>query len=142
MKKRVKKFPVKERGLRYPVDFVAAELGVDTETLKRRCVDANFSTNGTGLKFSEAYDALSLKSVSEGARRRKNLAEAEASEIDTLNKKGLFVFRTDHANTVRDIAVQTRTTIERANYIPAESRKRLIKQITEIKPSTAEASKK
>lgn len=141
-KKQIKRVPGKQRGLRYPVEFVAAELGIDCETLRRRCEEASFLVNGSGLKFREAYDALSLKSASESARRRRNLAEAEASEIDTLNKKGLFVYRTDHANAVKDLSIQTRTTIERAHYIPKDSRSRLIKELAEIKPSIAEASKK
>jgi hypothetical protein len=140
--KRKLRMPARERGLRYPIEFVASELGVDNQTLLRRCEDAGFGTNGTGLKFSEAYDALSLKSVSEAARRRKNLAEAEASEIDTLNKKKQFVFKTDHENIVKDLAVSTRVKIESARYIPIESRRKLIKEIAEIKPSAAEASHK
>lgn len=136
-----KRTAIEKRGLRYSHEYVAAELGVDRDTLVRRCSDAGFPVNGTGIKFSEAYDALSLKSTSEAARRRRTLAQAEASEIDTLNKKGLFVFRTDHANAVRDLAVQTRTTIERAGYIPKDLRKKLIGEIAEIKPSVASSSK-
>jgi hypothetical protein len=128
----------KERGLRYPVEYVASELGIDRTTLDRRCEEAGFHLNGAGLTFREAYDALSLKSASEAARRRKNLAEAEASEIDTLNKKGQFVFRIDHANSVKDLAVQTRVKIESAIYIGKEDRRRLIKEISEIKPAIAE----
>lgn len=134
--------PGRERGLRYPHEFVSAEMGVDCETLRRRCGEAGFAINGDGVTFREAYDALSLKSVSESARRRKNLAEAEASEIDTLRKKGEFVFRSDHASTVRDMAVQTRVTVERAIYIPKDSRRRLIGELAEIKPQVAEASHK
>jgi hypothetical protein len=134
-KRRCKNVPSSKVGRRHPLDFVAAELGVDRQTLLRRCQDAGLSCNGSGLKFSEAYDALSLKSVSEAARRRKTLAEAESSEIDTLQKKGLLMYRNDHAMTVKDIAVQTRVTVERADYVPKDSRKRLLKELAEIKPS-------
>lgn len=134
--------PGRERGLRYPHEFVASELGVDCETLRRRCGSAGFPVNGSGVTFSEAYDALSSKSESESARRRKNIAEAEASEIDTLNKKGLFVFRADHANAMKDSFVQVRVTVERAGYIPKDSRKRLLGELSEIKPSIAEPSNK
>lgn len=142
MKKGRTKFPARKHGMKYPLDFIARELGIDTRTLVRRCEEVGMSSNGSGLKFSEVYDALSLKSASEAARRRRNLAEAEASEIDTLHKKGLFVYRTDHATVVKDLSVQTRTTIERAHYISKDSRSRLIKELSEIKPTVAEASKK
>lgn len=139
--RQVKRVAGQKRGLRYPMEFVAAELGVDCETLRRRCGEAEFPVNGTGIKFSEAYDALSLKSASEEARRRKNLAEAEASEIDTLAKKGLFLYRSDYVNYIKDFSVQVRVTTERAAYIPKDSRARLIKEFAELKPSAAEARK-
>ena len=129
------------RGVKHSIEFVSFELGVDRKTLERRCEDAGVDLTD-GLKFRDAYDALSLKSVSEAARRRKNMAEAEASEIDTLNKRGLFVFRKDHENIVKDVAVSTRVKIESAHYIPMESRRKLIREISEIKPSAAERSHK
>jgi hypothetical protein len=137
-----KRMPARERGLRYPLEFVAAELGVDVVTLRRRCEDAGFGLNGSGLKFSEAHDAWSLKSLSEAARRRKNMAEAEASEIDTINKKRQFVFKVDHENVVKDLAVKTRTDIERMSFLTKEQRHRVIKALAEIKPSAAESSHK
>jgi hypothetical protein len=130
----------KERGLRYPVEYVASELGIDRTTLDRRCEEAGFHLNGAGLTFREAYDALSLKSASEAARRRKNLAEAEASEIDTRNKKGLTIVRTFYEYGITDLSVQTRVKIESASYITKEDRRRLIKEIAEIKPAIAEPS--
>lgn len=140
--KRIKRVPGRERGLRYPLEFVAAELGVDAQTLIRRCEDAGFGTNGTGLKFSEAYDALSLKSQSEAARRRKNLAEAEASEIDTLNKKRQFIFKSDHETIVKDIAVKSRVEIQRMDFLTKDQRRRVIETLAQIKPIAAAVSHK
>lgn len=134
--------PASARGLRYPLEFLAAELGVDQQTLLRRCEDAGFRSNGKGLKFSEAYDALSLKSVSEAARRRKTLAEAEASEIDTLNKRGKFGFLTDFENSMKDWSTRYRVTVESASYVPGDARKRLLKELHEVKADPVEPSNK
>ena len=119
----------------------ADEWGIGYMTLRRRII-AKFGETNRKFRAREAFDAYSAKSESEEARRRKNLAEAEASEIDTLNKKGLFVFRDDHANSVKDLAVQTRTTVESASYLTKEERRRLIKELAEIKPVIAEPSHK
>lgn len=130
----------RDRGLRYPVEFVAGELGVDRKKLERQVEAAGFHLNGAGLTFREAYDALSQKSESDGAIRRKRIADAEASEVNTLNLRKQFVFKTDHENIVKDLAVSTRVKIESAAYIPMESRRKLIKEVAEIKLETAKAS--
>lgn len=132
--------PRERRGLRYPVEYVAGELGVDRKTLERRCEASGFHLNGAGLTFREAYDALSQKSESEAAIRRKRVADAEASEVNTLNLRNQFVFKTDHENIVKDLAVSTRVKVESAHYIPMESRRKLIKEMAEIKPEVAKAS--
>jgi hypothetical protein len=132
--------PREKRGLRYPVEFVAAELGVDRKRLDRACEAANFHLNGAGIKFSEAYDALTQRSESDSAIRRKRIAEAEASEVNTLNLRKQFVFKADHENIVKDLAVSTRVKIESAHYIPMESRRKLAKEVAEIKLETAKAS--
>jgi hypothetical protein len=119
----------------------ADEWGIDYLSLRRRII-AKFGETKRTFKAREAFDAYFSRSEAEEARRRKNIAEAEASEIDTLNKKGLFVFRNSHANSVEDLATQTRTTVEAANHISKESRKRLLKALSEIKPSIAEPSHK
>lgn len=144
MRKRdAKKMPAEKRGLRYPVEFVAAELGVDAETLRRRCEASGFKLNGAGLTFAEAYDALTQKSEDAAARRRKNIADAENSEIDTLNKKGKFMFRDYYETAIRDIAVQTRVTVERATYIPKPARARLISDLKAgVRPPPATPSNK
>lgn len=131
-----------QRGLRYPVEFVAAELGVDRKTMERRCEASGFHLNGAGLTFREAYEALSSRSEDAAAIRRKRLADAASSETDALNKQRKFVFRDDHKNIVKDLAVQTRVRIESASYITQESRRRLAKEIAEIKPGIAEPSHK
>jgi hydroxylamine reductase (hybrid-cluster protein) len=130
----------RDKGLRYPVEFVAAELGVDRKTLERRCEASGFHLNGAGLTFREAYDALSQKSESDSAIRRKRIADAEASEVNTLNLRNQFVFKTDHENIVKDLAVSTRVRIESAHYIPMESRRKLVKEVASIKLETAKSS--
>jgi hypothetical protein len=115
----------RDKGLRYPVEFVAAELGVDRKTLERRCEASGFHLNGAGLTFREAYDALSQKSE---------------SEVNTLNLRNQFVFKTDHENIVKDLAVSTRVRIESAHYIPMESRRKLVKEVASIKLETAKSS--
>lgn len=132
----------RDKGLRYPVEFIAAELGVDRKNLERKVEAAGFHHNGTGLTFREAYDALSQKSESDAAIRRKRIADAEASETNTLNLRRQFVFKSDHENIVKDLAVSTRVKIESAHYIPMESRRKLAKEIAEIKPAAAESSHK
>lgn len=131
-----------KRGLRYPVQHVAAELGVDVQTLNRRCEASGFHLNGEGVTFREAFDALTAKSESESAHRRKKIAEAEAAEIDTLNKRGLFMFRANYESGIKDFSVQTKQKVLGAGYIPEDSRKRLVKELAEIKPSVAEPSHK
>jgi hypothetical protein len=123
------------------IDWWADEWGVDKMALRRRII-AKFGDTRRKFKAREAFDAFFLRSEAEEARRRKNVADAEASEIDTLNKKGQFVFRDSHANSVEDLATQTRTTVEAASYISKENRKRLLKALLEIKPSIAETSHK
>jgi hypothetical protein len=54
----------------------------------------------------------------------------------------LFVFRDDYANSIEDLAVQARVKIESASYISKEDRRRLIKDLAEIKVSLAEPSHK
>lgn len=130
----------RDKGLRYPVEFVAAELGVDRKTLERRVETAGFHLNGAGLTFREAYEALSQKSESDSAIRRKRIADAEASEVNTLNLRKQFVFKTDHENIVKDLAVSTRVVIESEQQIPMGVRRRLIKRVSEIKIETAKAS--
>jgi hypothetical protein len=121
--------------------WLADELGIDRMMLRRRII-AKFGNSDRKFTVREAFDAYSARSESEEARRRKNLADAEASEIDSLNKRKLFMFRTHYENGVKDLAVQTRTTIEAASYISKEDRRRLVKQIAEIKASVAEPSHK
>jgi hypothetical protein len=140
-KSKRKVIPRDKRGLHYPVEFVAAELGVDRKRLDRACEAANFHFNGAGIKFSEAYDALTQRSESDAAIRRKRIADAEASEVNTLNLRKQFVFKTDHENIVKDLSVSTRVVIENETGIPMEVRRRLIKKVSEIKPEVAKASK-
>jgi hypothetical protein len=125
----------RDKGLRYPVEFVAAELGVDRKTLERRCEASGFHLNGAGLTFREAYDALSQKSESEAAIRRKRIAEAESAEIETMERKGMTIIKTDHKNIIRDWSTKLRVHIESAVYIPMDSRRKLIQELAEIKPS-------
>ena len=132
----------RDKGLRYPVEYVAAELGVDRKTLERRCEAAGFHLNGAGLTFREAYSGLSQKAEKEAARHSREVAEAKSAEIDALNKQRMFVFKTDHENVVKDFAVQTRVIIENEKEIPLSARHKLIKKIAEIKPSVAEVSHK
>lgn len=122
--------------------WLADELGVDRLTLRNRII-AKFGNTDRKFTVREAFEAQSARGESEEARRRKNIADAEASEIDTLNKKGLFVFRADHANSVKDVAVQVRTTVEAAAYLSKDGRKRLINELAEnVKPVVAEPSHK
>lgn len=117
-------------------------MGVDRLTLRNRII-AKFGNTDRKFTVREAFEAQSARGESEEARRRKNIADAEASEIDTLNKKGLFVFRADHANSVKDVAVQVRTTVEAAAYLSKDGRKRLINELAEnVKPVVAEPSHK
>lgn len=132
--------PERERGLRYSLEFVASEMGQDRETLRRQCEAAGFRANGQGITFREATDALLRKSETRAAINRKHIADAEASEVNTLNLRKQFVFKADHENIVKDLAVSTRVKIESAAYIPMESRRKLIKEVAEIKLETAKAS--
>src|ERR1051326_6079048 len=93
--------PARERGARYPIEYVASELGIDRMLLLRECTKAEIDTSN-GLKFSEAYAALSGKIEAEKSRRRRQDAEVENKELDVLNKRKQFVFREDHLNIVRD----------------------------------------
>lgn len=133
--------PARERGARYPVGYVASELGIDVSMLVRECTKAEIDTS-KGLKFSEAYTALSGKIEAEKSRRRLRDTEVEDKELDVLNKRKKFVFRSDHVNIVKDFAVKVRVAIESERSLPVAMRKRLAARIAEIKPSTAEASHK
>ena len=42
------------------------------------------------------------------------------AEIESLNKRKLFMCRADYQNSVRDLAVQTRMRIESASYTVAD----------------------
>ena len=131
-----KKLSRRDKGLRYPVEFVAAELGVDRKTLERRVEASGFHLNGAGLTFREAYKALSEKFTAEAALRRKNNAAAENAELDALLKRKTFIEL--GVAMCSDVAVKTRVAIEGADYIPLASRHRLIKEVAEIKPSVSE----
>lgn len=133
--------PARERGARYPIGYVASELGIDVTMLVRECTKAEIDTSN-GLKFSEAYAALSGKIEAEKSRRRRQDAEVEDKEIDVLNKRKKFVFREDHINVVRDFAVKVRVAIESERELPAAARKRIAAKLAEIKPTAAEPSHK
>lgn len=133
--------PARERGARYPLGYVASELGIDVNMLVRECTKAEIDTSN-GLKFSEAHTALSGKIEAEKSRRRRQDAEVEDKEIDVLNKRKKFVFREDHINIVRDFAVQVRVAIESERSLPAAIRKRLAARLAQIKPDVAEPSHK
>lgn len=133
--------PARERGARYPLNYVASELGIDPTMLLRECTKAEIDASN-GLKFSEAYTALSGKIEAEKSRRRRQDADVEDKEIDVLNKRKKFVFREDHINIVRDFAVKVRVAIESERSLPTATRKRLAAKLAEIKPAAAEASHK
>lgn len=130
------------RGAKYPVEFVASELGVDRKALIRRLEEIGIIPNGAGITFREAFRGLSNREEEKQEALATKRTLRESAQIDTLHKKGQFVFRTDHANAIKDAAVQTRVTIERASYIPRESRKRLIDEVSEIRLTVAEPSNK
>ena len=110
-------------------------------TLTRR-LGEKFGDTDRKFTSGEAFEALMAQSESEEARRRKNIAAAEASEINVLNKRKQFLFREDHVNSVKDLAAQVRVTIESARYLKEKDRRRLAKEIAEIKPLVAEPSHK
>ena len=115
------------------IDWWADEWGIDPLSLRRRIID-RFGETRRKFKAREAFDAFFRKSESEEARRRKNIAEAEASEIDTENKRRQFGYLTDFEFSMKDWSTRYRTTVEGAGYLPLEGRKRLIKQLLEVKP--------
>jgi hypothetical protein len=108
-------------------------MSVDRVTLARR-IAASFGTSQKTLTVAEAVDAWTAKSESEEARRRRNLAEAESSEIDAQIKRGKFMPRSLHHHVVADLGAQTRTRIASARYISKEARVKLGKEIAAIEP--------
>jgi hypothetical protein len=127
----------RERGEHYPVNHVADELGVDRNTLKRRLEEIGIRPNGSGITFREAYSALSNRREEEEESRRTKRALRESAELDAARQKSQLVLRRNHESIVTDIAVQTRGIIERASYIPMDSRKKLTKELAGIRVELA-----
>lgn len=131
----------RKRGQRYPEEFVAAELGVDRKALKRACELTGVHVNGAGLTFKEAYAALSERDEDAKARRRKNIAEAEAAELDTAKKRGETIFLSDHKAITQDVATKVRVEIQGMKFLTPELQRKVIEKLREIKPSAAEGRK-
>jgi hypothetical protein len=123
----------RQRGERYPVEYVASELGVDRKMLVRRLETAAVVYNGEGITFREAFDAISAKSEIEADRARQKKAEAESAEIDAAQKKGRLMLKSEHEAVVSELAVRTRAAIQSAEYIPKEDRQRLTRELAEVK---------
>lgn len=133
--------PAKERGVRYPVGYVASELGIDVSMLVRELTKAEIDTS-EGIKFSEAYTALSGKIEAEKSRRRRQDAEVENAEIDLAHKRGLFAYIEDCIARLRDYATKVRVFIEGCRWLSKEDRKRLLDGLKEIKPELPNPSNK
>ncbi len=119
--------------MRYPVEWVASEFGVDRKTLRRK-LEAIGVDCSNGVTLNEAHEAETKRSESEEARRRKTIAEAKSAEIDAQLKEGKFMPRSLYIQVVSDLAAQTRVVIESARYISRELRMRLGKEIAVIEP--------
>lgn len=127
----------RKRGLKYPEEFVASELGIDRAALKRACEASEIHVNGAGLTFAQAYAALSARHQDAAARRRKNNAEAEAAELDTAKKRGETIFLPDHKAVIQDIATKLRVEIQGMKFLSSEQQRKVIEKLREIKPSAA-----
>lgn len=120
------------RGERYPVEWVAAEFGVDRKTLARR-LDAKGVDSSEGVTLHEAFDAWTGKLAGEKERLRKVTEEANLAEIETAEKRGTLILKSESKRLISDLAAQTRMKIEEATYIPKPDRIRLTKELAAIK---------
>lgn len=118
---------------RLAVNFLAVLCGVDRATLGRKLL-SRFGSNQKKFTVAESFEALTARSESDEARRRRNIAEAESAEIETQIKREKFMPRSLHEHVVSDLGKQTRVIIESARFIPKESRVKLGKLIAAIEP--------
>lgn len=117
------------RRQRYPVEWVAAEFGVDRKTLSRK-LDAIGVDYSNGITLKEAHEAETRRNESEEARRRKNNAEAEAAELDLKQRNG--VIAKEFGRMAADIAIKARTIISSTEHISALSRPKVIAEMKDI----------
>ena len=121
----------RERGKRYPVEFVASELGVDRKRLIRRLEDMGIDMSA-GVTFREAFDALTARQEAEADRARRQKAEADTAQMDAETKRGTLMLTSRHREWVKELGTQTRVKVMEAN-IPEPAKKRLLASIAEIK---------
>lgn len=131
--------PARERGARYPIEYVASEIGIDRMLLVRECGKAEIDTSN-GLNFREAYAALSGKIEAEKSRRRRQDAEVEDKELDVQHKRGLFGYLTEFSIIIRDYATKIRVYVESCTWLSKADRQRLIVGLREIKAELPKAS--
>lgn len=117
--------------MRYPVEYVASELGVDRKRLIRQ-LEAAGTDFSQGVTFQEAFDALTSKAEREADRDRRIKAEARSAEMTAAEKEKTLMLRAEHETVVRELAVQTRARVQSAGYIEKEHRQRLTRELAEI----------
>jgi hypothetical protein len=122
----------RKRQARYPVEFVASELGVDRKRLVARLEAAGFATQ-EGIKFREAFEALTAKADQESDRARRLKAEAESAEIDAATKKGELMLTSNHVRWVREYGTEVRSKTMQAAHISQESKRKLCNAFAEIR---------
>ena len=123
---------MKTAPIRWTISQAAGEFGMDRRTVDSRLkaaatVPASDGTFSTGQVVAALFGDLP------GEKLRKLRHEANLAEMKDLQMRGDLIFASDVEGVWADAVVQTRKTIEEADYIPAKGRERLLKDLLKIK---------
>jgi hypothetical protein len=137
---------MKNTAVRWTVNLAASEFGLDRRTVATRLkaaatVPASDGTFSTGQVAAAIYGDLA------GEKLRKLRAEANIAVMKDLQLRGSLVPADMAESLWADAIVQVRVSVEQADYIPADSRTRLLKSLQQVvmapvNPEDGQRSKK